>query len=715
MALAALAFAVASAAGAAPVRTPNVEAELVAERTALTPGQPLTVALRMKMREGWHTYWLNPGDSGLPTTLDWKLPPGVTAGPIVWPAPHALPAGPLINYGYEGEVFHLVDLAPAATLATGAPVTLAARADWLVCKETCIPEGADLTLTLPVAAASEIDPTWGARIAATRAALPQPLAAWRASARGNGATIALTLAPPPGARDPGTLFFFPFAEAKIEPSAPQKLARDGDAFVLTLPVASTLTGDFGRLAGVITAAGGFSGAGGGTSAAGSPGGSGVAAAVGAATLDLPLAGAVVAGPKPALAAAPALNVKPVAPAGRDIGLLAAIAFAVVGGLLLNLMPCVFPVLSLKVLGFATHHDSKATLHREAVAFATGVIGTFVILGLLLAALRAAGEQLGWGFQLQSPAVVTGLALLFFALALNLSGVFEFGMLAPQGVANWSSRNRTRRRLRLRRAGGRRRVAVHRAVHGRGDGLRADRIDGDHAGRVRRARRRHGAAVRAARLVPRLAAPAAEAGAVARALQAAAGVSAVRDGDLARLGARHAARQRRRAAPDGRAARAGLRAVGVADRPRRRRARLGGRGNRGAGRRRRRGLAAGHRRCRRDRRRGARREGGRDRLDPVHAGEAGRNHRRRPAGLRRLHRRVVRHLPGQQEAGADRPAGAARRSTAATSRGCAPTGRAATRRSPARSPRSAATACPSTYCTVRARNLCCCRKSCNGRR
>jgi thiol:disulfide interchange protein DsbD len=440
--LAALVWVAASAAGAAPVRTPNVEAELVAERTALTPGRPLTVALRMKMREGWHTYWLNPGDSGLPTTLDWKLPPGVTAGPLVWPAPHALPAGPLINYGYEGEVFHLVELAPAATLATGVPVTLNARADWLVCKETCIPEGADLTLTLPVAAASEIDPTWGARIAATRAALPQPLEGWRASARGNGATVALTLAPPPGTKDPGTLFFFPFAEAKIEPSAPQKLTRDGDAFVLTLPVASTLSGEFGRLAGVITAAGGFSAAGGGTGAAASPGGSGVAATVGAATLDLPLAGAVVAGPKPALAAAPALNVKPVAPAGRDIGLLAAIAFAVVGGLILNLMPCVFPVLSLKVLGFATHHDNKATLHREAVAFATGVIGTFVILGLLLAALRAAGEQLGWGFQLQSPAVVTGLALLFFVLALNLSGVFEFGMLAPQGVAAWSSRNRT---------------------------------------------------------------------------------------------------------------------------------------------------------------------------------------------------------------------------------------------------------------------------------
>jgi thiol:disulfide interchange protein/DsbC/DsbD-like thiol-disulfide interchange protein len=414
---------------AAVVRTPNVEAELVAERTALTPGRPLTVALRLKMREGWHTYWLNPGDSGLPTTLEWTLPAGLTAGPIVWPSPHALPAGPLVNYGYEGEVFHLVELAPAASLAAGAPVTVSARADWLVCKETCIPEGADLSLTLPVASTSDVDPTWGPRIAATRAALPQPLAAWQASARGDGATIALKLVPPPGAKDPGALFFFPFAEARIEPSAPQKLARDGDAFVLTLPVASTLAGDFGRVAGVVTASNGF-------------GGADASAAPRAATIDLALAGAVTAGPKPALAAAPSLNVRPVAPPGGDIGLLTAVAFALVGGLILNLMPCVFPVLSLKVLGFATHHDSKATLHREAVAFAVGVIGTFVVLGLLLAALRAAGEQLGWGFQLQSPAVVTGLALLFFALALNLSGVFEFGMLAPQGVAGWSSKNRT---------------------------------------------------------------------------------------------------------------------------------------------------------------------------------------------------------------------------------------------------------------------------------
>ncbi|MEP7181460.1 MAG: thioredoxin family protein [Betaproteobacteria bacterium] len=423
LAAGALTLLFAATAVAAPARTEHVEAELVAAKTALVPGEPLTVALRLKLAHGWHTYWRNPGDSGLPTTLAWKLPPGVEAGPIQWPAPRALPAGPLVNYGYEGEVLHLVDIVPAKSLATGTAVTLNARADWLVCKETCIPEGVDLALTLPVAKVASADPRWGAPIDATRAALPRPLAGWQATAEGRGQTIALKLVPPAGAADPGALYFFSHAESRIEPSPPQIQARDGAAYVLTLPVSFNLTGEFGRVAGVITAANGFAGG------------------LRAATIDAPLAGAVVAGPKPALEPGPLLNLAP-PQAGEGLSLALAVAFAFVGGIILNLMPCVFPVLSIKVLGFATHHDTKSTLHREAFAFAAGVVLTFVALGLVLAALRAAGEQLGWGFQLQSPAVVTALAALFFVLALNLSGVFEFGQLAPAGVAGFTAKNRT---------------------------------------------------------------------------------------------------------------------------------------------------------------------------------------------------------------------------------------------------------------------------------
>jgi len=421
--VAAAALALASGVFAAPVATEHVEAELVAARTALVPGEPVTVALRLSMQKGWHTYWQNPGDSGLPTTLEWKLPTGVAAGPIEWPAPHVLPVGPLVNYGYEGEVLHLVELTPQRTLTAGETIVLRARADWLVCKELCIPEGVDLELALPVDKASMADPRWGAPIAAARAALPRPLTGWQASAEGRGQTIEMKLVPPDGATDPGALQFFSRTEARIEPSGPQTLRRDGASYVLTLPVSFNLTGDFGRLAGVLAAANGFS-----------PGAR-------TATIDVALTGTVSAGAKPALAAAPQLNLAS-PPAGDGLSLLLAMAFAFVGGIVLNLMPCVFPVLSLKVLGFATHGDSKATLHKEAFAFAAGVVLTFVALGLVLAALRTAGEQLGWGFQLQSPAVVTVLAVLFFVLALNLSGVFEFGQLAPSGVAGFTAKNRS---------------------------------------------------------------------------------------------------------------------------------------------------------------------------------------------------------------------------------------------------------------------------------
>lgn len=405
---------------AQPVRTQNVEAELVPERSALVPGQANTVALRFKIRDRWHTYWRNPGDSGLPTTLAWKLPEGFAAGSIQWPAPKPLPAGPLVNYGYEGEVFHLVDITAPASLPAGQPITLAARADWLVCEETCIPEGADLTLALPVAASADPHPRFASAIKATRDALPKPLSGWEAKAEAAGQQIRLTLTPQPGAGAPGALRFFPYAEGTIEPSAPQVTSREGDRHVLMLPVAHQLAPGVTRVAGVVTAANGIGGA-------------------KAATLDVPLAGTVVAGPKPSLAPAAKLDL---GGSTSALSLAAALGFAFVGGLLLNLMPCVFPVLSLKVLGFVEHHDAKPTLRREAVAYSTGVILSFVLLAAALIALRAAGEELGWGFQLQSPAVVTGLALLFFLLALNLSGAFEFAMFAPRSAAGWTSKNRT---------------------------------------------------------------------------------------------------------------------------------------------------------------------------------------------------------------------------------------------------------------------------------
>jgi thiol:disulfide interchange protein DsbD len=408
---------VSGAAAAAPVRTAHVEAELVPAATALMPGTPLTVALRLKMEKGWHTYWQNPGESGLPTTLAWKLPAGLTAGPIQWPPPRALPVGPLINYGYEGEVLLLTDIAATSALSSTGPATLQARADWLVCREICIPEGADLALTLPVAPQSSADPHWGDAIARARASVPRPLAGWTVAATGEGSRVEVALTPGTDRRDPGEIRFFPFAEGKIEPSAPQTLARDGAKLKLTLPVASQRVGEFTRVAGVLTASKGF-----GEQAA--------------ASIDVPLAGSIVAGPSLPNAAA-ALSTSD---GGNDISLGVALAFALAGGLLLNLMPCVFPVLSLKVLGFAAHGPNSRAMRVHGLAFAAGVIGSFWLLAGLLLALRAAGGELGWGFQLQSPAVVVGLAVLFFVLALNLSGVFEIGQFLPSSLSTWNARN-----------------------------------------------------------------------------------------------------------------------------------------------------------------------------------------------------------------------------------------------------------------------------------
>ena len=412
---------------AAPVKTPHVEAELVSERTAFVPGQTTTVALRLKMADGWHTYWQNPGDSGLPTTLAWKLPPGVTAGPIQWPAPEALPAGPLLNYGYEREVLLLTDVKVPRDAPIGETLALGAKAEWLVCKETCIPEDVQLELVLPVAERGDPYPQWGKAIAATRDALPAAAPGWLAAARGDGQKVVVTLTAPAGAPAPTGVHFFPFEEGRIEPSAKQTFVREANGtFVLTLPVANQLTPGFTRVAGVLVAANGFAS------------GADVPKAI---AIEAPLTGTVVAGPKPALAQVPALNVPPPVPAGEGLSLLVALVFAFLGGIVLNLMPCVFPVLSIKALALAAPgHGNRKKLRLEGLAFSAGVIATFVLLAGMLLAFRAAGEQFGWGFQLQSPGVVTSLAVLFFVLALNLSGAFEFASLVPSSAAGWTAHN-----------------------------------------------------------------------------------------------------------------------------------------------------------------------------------------------------------------------------------------------------------------------------------
>ncbi|MGE0875965.1 MAG: protein-disulfide reductase DsbD family protein [Burkholderiales bacterium] len=389
------------AAVAAPVQTDYVEAELVLRESALVPGEKALAGLRMKIAPHWHTYWFNPGDSGAPTSIEWKLPPGIEAGPIQWPEPKRIPVPPLMNYGYEGEVLLPVELRVAPGFAAAEPVRIAARADWLVCSDVCLPRGADLELTLPVQAGPvAADPRWRALFERSLKGLAAQAVAG-ASASTRDGVIELML---PGLRPASTagVYVFPAVEGLVEHSAPQRVRQLADGLLVTLAVSRQLSAGEPRIAGIVSGLG-----------------------------ERPLAfEAQMTGTlAPGTGTAPAAPVQTLTP---WLGFV----FAVFGGLLLNLMPCVFPVLSLKILGFAKSGDSAAT-RLQGVAFAIGVIGSFVALAGLLIALRTAGEAVGWGFQLQSPLVVTLLALLFFLLALNLSGVFEFGSVVPAHLAGKS--------------------------------------------------------------------------------------------------------------------------------------------------------------------------------------------------------------------------------------------------------------------------------------
>ncbi len=233
---------------AARVVTEHAEAELVAARDAAEPGQRLLVALRLKAAPGWHTYWRNPGDSGQPTSIEWKLPAGFSAGPIRWPVPQRLPIGPLANYGYAGEVLLASEIRVPAGAAGG--VRLAARARWLVCNpERCIPESGELSLELPTGRGGP--GKWGPAFEAIR--LPQPPPAdWKLAARREGDNVLLEVR---GCEEPA-LYFFPYEEGKVEHAAPQGLECTGAGVRLAIPVSSQPVGEFTRATGILAARGG---------------------------------------------------------------------------------------------------------------------------------------------------------------------------------------------------------------------------------------------------------------------------------------------------------------------------------------------------------------------------------------------------------------------------------------------------------------------------
>jgi thiol:disulfide interchange protein/DsbC/DsbD-like thiol-disulfide interchange protein len=383
-------------------------ATLTLEAPKAAPGSTVWAMLTLTPVEGWHTYWRNPGDSGIPTTIAWTLPAGFSAGEIEWPAPQRIPVGPLMNYGYHGAARLLVPVNVPATAKLGETVRLAAEAKWLVCDEVCVPEEAALDIALIVASAGDAAAAHDDRTARlftaalNKVPVPAGVAARVAFDEKNFAVViedAAALGLPEAALN--SAVYFPFDDGLIDYAAPQAVSVRNGALVIAAARGYQATPKSGD--GVITI---------------NAGPNDVAAFAVKAPVD---------GPMPVVVASTRNPTAGGGSGGTTITLIAALGFAFLGGLILNLMPCVFPVLSLKALSVARQADAHPhEARRDGLLFAAGVILSFLTAAIVLVALREAGHAAGWGMQLQSPIVVTVLAYVLFLVGLNLSGFYTVG-------------------------------------------------------------------------------------------------------------------------------------------------------------------------------------------------------------------------------------------------------------------------------------------------
>jgi thiol:disulfide interchange protein len=392
----------AAAAGLPPdrARTEQVQVRLLAERASVAPGQTLYLGLEQKIIPHWHTYWKNPGDSGTSTSIAWKLPAGVTASDIVWPAPARFTIGPITNYGYADQVVLLSKLTVPATQAIGSTLALEAKASWLVCEESCIPQDATLRLDLPVTAHSAVATENKAIIDAALKTLPAPVT-WPARyARRDGKLLAKITLPGNTETSFEGAAFYPADWGTITHNAPQDFSVDGGVLTVALTPGDNPPAEGSAVRGVLVPA------------------SGKAVEWGAQT---------PAPTSPGGAAPPA--------AQDDLALWRALLLALVGGMVLNLMPCVFPVLSIKALGLLKHSSLSAREKRaQGLVYTLGVLASFSLLAGALIGLKSLGAQVGWGFQFQSPYFVLGVAYLIFVVGLSLSGVFALGGPANLGAS-----------------------------------------------------------------------------------------------------------------------------------------------------------------------------------------------------------------------------------------------------------------------------------------
>jgi thiol:disulfide interchange protein DsbD len=385
--------------GPAVVQTDNVRAELLADVSAVKAGEPFWVGLRQTIRPKWHTYWKNPGESGLPTEIAWKLPDGAKADPIVWPRPHLFDIGGVINYGFKDEAVLLVRVTPPAN-ASGT-FRLAADANWLVCEDVCIPEDGKFELALPVTAAGAPAPPATRAIfdkARQQVPMPSPWPARYGVAKSGDPTL-IVEARGLKADTIRDVYFFPADWGPVASMAKQSAAIGADGIRIPLKRGDAKAALPAELMGTLVLTEKTAGG------------------------DVPQAFDVSARLDPAFVPASALSA---AASGEQLSLVEALLFALLGGLILNLMPCVFPVLAMKAAAFArlAGHERSA-MRRDGVAYTLGVLLSFAVMAAIVIAIRASVGDVSWGFQFQSPVFSLLIAYLFFVVGLNLSGVFEF--------------------------------------------------------------------------------------------------------------------------------------------------------------------------------------------------------------------------------------------------------------------------------------------------
>ncbi len=420
--------AAAEAASSNRVETERATSVVVTDRNAFAPGETVWFALSQKLALGWHVYWKNPGDSGLPLDLRWRTPPGISIGEVVYPSPERIFVGPFANFGHHGDPIFLVPVRLDGDAKIGGDIDITIEATWLICEEICVPEEGAFTLSLPVAESAPRSAqaaliNEGFRRAPTHAATDASF-----DAQPETLTITVDLGDQASPADLSNLVFFPEVEGLIEPAAEQSAAFENGVLTISLKPAGAYDPDaLSEVRGVLGAEDGARGQ------------CLIAVREGEA-----FRGCEDYASTTAFTAAP---VRPVASGGASGsanaaggldgglagnmggGLFFLLAAAFFGGILLNVMPCVFPVVFIKaasLIDSAGEADGGAVARRHGLLYGVGVIASFAVLGGLLLILRAGSEQVGWGFQLQSPAVVLISAYILFLVGLNLAGVFDIG-------------------------------------------------------------------------------------------------------------------------------------------------------------------------------------------------------------------------------------------------------------------------------------------------